>query len=51
MAALYIKIDNSSNESLFSDEKPKAMTEIIQPLPEREAEPDRAAHILDGQGH
>ena len=30
---------------------PKLITEIIQPLTEREAEPDRATQTLDGQGH
>ena len=42
---------DSSNECLFSDEKPKLMTETIQPLTEREVEPDRATQTLDDQGH
>ena len=30
---------------------PKLITEIIQPLKEKEAEPDRADHALDSQGN
>ena len=40
--------DNSSNESLFGDKSPKLITEIIQPLTEREMAPDRAMQTLDG---
>ena len=42
---------NSSDESLFLDKKPKLITEIIQPLTEREAEPGRAMKTHDGYGH
>ena len=48
VAMLEAKTDNSSNESLFPDEIPKLMTEIIQPLTEREVEPNRATQTLDG---
>ena len=45
---LKVKTDNSSNESLSSNEKPKAIIEVIQPLTEREVTPDKAMQILDG---
>ena len=48
---LEAKTDNSSNESLFSDEKPKANSGIYPTLIEWEAEPERAAQTLDGLGH
>ena len=43
---LEAKTENSSNEHLFADKK--LITKIIQPLTEREAEPDRATQMLDG---
>ena len=61
MAMLESKRDNSSNESLFADESPVAMrtylqmkiikliTEIIQPLTEREVATNRVMQTLNGQ--
>ena len=48
---LEAKTENSSNEILFADEMPKANNRTIQPLTEKEAEPDRTMETLDGQGH
>ena len=48
MAMLEAKTDNSSNDSYSQMKSPKLLTEIIQPLTERETAPDKAMQILDG---
>ena len=49
MATLGAKTDNSSNERLFSDKKPKLITEIIQTLRGEGVAPNRVTQTLDGQ--
>ena len=48
VAVLEAKIENSSNESLFVEEKPKANKRNNQPLTEMEVESDRDRQTLDG---
>ena len=50
VASLEAEIDNSGNESLFADKKPKPITEISSLLTEKGAPPDRSMQTLDGQG-
>ena len=40
---LEVKTDNSSNESLFAEKRPKPKTKIIQPLTERGGAADNHA--------
>ena len=47
MAMIEGKTENKSNEILFAEKNPKLKIKI-NPLTEREAEPDRAAQTLDG---
>ena len=42
---------NSSDESLFADKMPKAITEIFQPSTGKEVETDRAIETGDGLCH
>ena len=41
VAMLEVKTDNSSNDDYLQIKAPKLITELILPLTEREAEPDR----------
>ena len=47
IVALEVKTDNSSDESLFADEKSKSNNRNNPASDRNEAEPDRAAQILD----
>ena len=51
VAVLEAKTDNSSNDSLFADEKVKANNRNNPALSERDMAPDRAMQTLDGLGH